>query len=128
MSLSSRFSQYAATSAEPMLVQLLKQCPILRQICERLDENFYQYLREKGRIVHLSENCINGLAVSMEARKNHTISFLLASPGEVEEPCDILEAGVRETISESKDGRGKNQKSADDTGGAVEEYFDCLED
>jgi hypothetical protein len=116
-------------------MQLLEQCPILRQICDRVDKNSYQYLREKGRIVHLPKNCINGLAVSIEARKNHTISFLLASPGELEELGDILEEEVRKAMSETKDGSSKSHKSeemvranVEDIGGGLEEYFDCLED
>jgi hypothetical protein len=117
------------------LLQLREQFPILRQICDRVDKNFYQYLREKGRIVHLPKNCINGLAVSTGLRKNHTISFLVAGAGDVEKPGDILDKGVRRTMSETKDRKGKSQRSEEmvradleDIGGEAEEYFDCLED
>jgi hypothetical protein len=116
-------------------MQLLYRYPVLRQICDRVNKNFYQYLREKGRIVHLPKNCINGLAVSIDSRKDHTMSFLLAGAGEVKEPGDILEEGVRKALNDTKDGSGKSQKSeeivradVEDIGREAEEYFDCLED
>jgi hypothetical protein len=129
-----RFPQYVATSAEPLLVQLQERSPVLRQICDRADKNFYQFLRERGRIVHLPKNCINGLAVSIGSRKDHTLSFLLAGPGEFEEPGD-LEEEVCKTMGETKDGRYESQTNVDvvptdveEIVGGAEEYFDCLED
>jgi hypothetical protein len=133
--LSSRFPQYVATSAEPLLVQLQERCPVLRQICDRVDKNFYQFLRERGRIVHLPKYCINGLAVSIGSRKDHTLPFLLAGPGELEEPGDVVEEEVGKTMGERKDGSDESQTNVDmvptdveDIAGAADEYFDCLED
>ncbi|KAG9645711.1 hypothetical protein KCU86_g3916, partial [Aureobasidium melanogenum] len=57
------FPQYAATTAEPLLTELLAQCPVLRQICDRVDQNFYQYLRNTGRLTQLPEHkeqCLQG--------------------------------------------------------------------
>ncbi|KAG9739520.1 hypothetical protein KCU73_g9461, partial [Aureobasidium melanogenum] len=58
------FSQYAAATAEPLLTELLAQCPTLRQICNRADKNFYQYVRIRAKIVDPPEDCLNGCSLN----------------------------------------------------------------
>ena len=109
-----RFAQYAAASSKQYLVQLLEQCPVLREICDRTDNNFYQYLRERGKIGQLSKNCINGLSVDLSQRKNHTLSYLLAAPGELEETGNLVSDGARKMMAKEKnDGKSseENKKS-----------------
>ncbi|KAH0014609.1 hypothetical protein KCU78_g8591, partial [Aureobasidium melanogenum] len=94
------FSQYAAATAEPLLTELLAQCPTLRQICNRIDKNFYQYVRIRAKIVDLPEDCLNGCSVSIESHKKHTLAYLLAAPGELEESVDSMEEGMHVTPNE----------------------------
>ncbi|KAH0395828.1 hypothetical protein KCU89_g9927, partial [Aureobasidium melanogenum] len=88
------FSQYTAATAEPLLTELLAQCPTLRQICNRADKKFYQYVRIRAKIVDLPEDCLNGCSVSIESHENHT------SPGELEESVDSMEEGMHVTPNE----------------------------
>jgi hypothetical protein len=102
-----RFPQYAAASAEPFLIQLLQLCPVLREICDRVDNNFYQYVRKRGRISFLPRDCINGLAVHVSKRKKYTLSYLLAAPNQLEELGSLMNEVVRKISTETKDG-GEN--------------------
>jgi hypothetical protein len=74
-------------------------------------------------------------SASIHAKTTQFRSFFLAGAGEVKEPGDILEEGVRKALNDTKDGSGKSQKSeeivradVEDIGREAEEYFDCLED
>lgn len=98
-------------------MKLLEQCPVLRELCDRTDKNFYQYHRKRGKIVQLPRNCINGLAVDFSRRKNYTISYLLASPGELGEPGSLLSEGTRKvTTKEKNDGKNSEENK---TGSAL---------
>ncbi|KAK6002563.1 hypothetical protein QM012_001313 [Aureobasidium pullulans] len=87
------FPQYAAATAEPLLRDLLARCPILRQICDRADKNFYQYVRIRGKIVDLPEKCLRGCGISIDLRKEHTLAYLLTAPEELEASVDSMEEG-----------------------------------
>jgi len=130
-----RFAQYAAASSKQYLVQLLEQCPVLREICDRTDNNFYQYLREREKIGQLPKNCINGLSVDLSQRKNHTLSYLLAAPGELEETGGLVSDGARKMMTKKKkDGKSSegNKKSSESgvkkgTAGGEDSYLAFLE-
>lgn len=116
-----RFAQYAAASSEQFLKRLLEECPVLREICDRVDKNFFQYLRKKGEISQLPRNCINGLVVDASLRRNHTISFLLAAPGESEEPGNFVTEGTRMIATKGKSDGKKSEKSKKSIASDVEE-------
>lgn len=83
-----------------MLTELLARCPTLRQICNCADKNFYQYVRTRAKIVDLPKDCLNGCSVSIESHKKHTLAYLLAAPGELEESVDSMEEGMHVTPNE----------------------------
>jgi len=69
---------------------------------------------ERGKIGQLSKNCINGLSVDLSQRKNHTLSYLLAAPGELEETGNLVSDGARKMMAKEKnDGKSseENKKS-----------------
>ncbi|KAG9945557.1 hypothetical protein KCU85_g7207, partial [Aureobasidium melanogenum] len=106
-------SQYAAATAEPLLTELLAECPILRQICDSVDKNFYQYVRIRGKIVDLPENCLIGCNVSLELPEKYTLAYLLAAPGELsEQPVDSMNEEMHVTLDEN-DERSSNERPAE---------------
>jgi len=81
---------------------MLEQCPVFRDMCDRTDNNFYQYLKKRGRIGQLSKSCINGLSVDVSRRNNPTLSYLLAAPGELEETGTLVSDGARKMMTKEK--------------------------
>lgn len=110
-----------------MLTELLAECPILRQICDSVDKNFYQYVRIRGKIVDLPENCLIGCNVSLELPEKYTLAYLLAAPGELsEQPVDSMNEEMHVTLDEN-DERSSNERPAEvrELRGVGEElYFD----
>lgn len=51
--------------------------------------------------------CLQGLSIKAQHRAKHTVAFLLATPGQIEEPGNLLTARVRDMASDT---------SATDTG------------
>ncbi|KAG9533376.1 hypothetical protein KCU93_g445, partial [Aureobasidium melanogenum] len=84
------FADVSNTSAQVCLQELANAVPDLRQICDRLDKNFYRFLRTPGQITQLPKNCLQGMSVKKENQSNYTIAYLFAAPGEREEPGGML--------------------------------------
>jgi hypothetical protein len=76
-------------------MQLVQQCPVLHQICNLVDTNFYQFLRKRGNIVRLSKTCIKGLTVDVGSRREYSLLFLVAAPDRSKEPGNSMHEGVR---------------------------------
>lgn len=102
------------------LQELADAVPELRQVCGRLDKNFYRYLRIPGQIAQLPKDCLQGMGVKKENRWGYTIAYLFGAPGEREEPGGMLSAknsshaGQRNTTTtKQKEARGtKSAKGA----------------
>lgn len=65
---------------------------MLRQVCDRLDKNFYRFLRIPGQITQLPRYCLQGMSVKKQDRLSYTIAYHLAAPGEREELGGMLNA------------------------------------
>ncbi|KAG9676367.1 hypothetical protein KCU99_g2718, partial [Aureobasidium melanogenum] len=81
------FADVSNTSAYACLQELANAVPDLRQICDRLDKNFYRYLRIPGQITQLPKDCLQGMSVKKQDRLSYTIAYHFAAPGEREEPA-----------------------------------------
>ncbi|KAG9567740.1 hypothetical protein KCU71_g3597, partial [Aureobasidium melanogenum] len=81
------FADVSNTSAYTCLQELAKAVPDLRRICDRLDKNFYRYLRIPGQITQLPKDCLQGMSVKKQDRLSYTIAYHFAAPGEREEPA-----------------------------------------
>ncbi|KAG9658630.1 hypothetical protein KCU64_g4388, partial [Aureobasidium melanogenum] len=56
------------------LSQLQAAVPTLRQICDRVDANFFQYMRKPGAVKKISKTCFQGLEVKKKKdRAKHTM-------------------------------------------------------
>ncbi|KAG9585685.1 hypothetical protein KCU77_g9931, partial [Aureobasidium melanogenum] len=84
------FADVSNTSAQACLQELAHAVPELRQICDRLDENFYRFLRIPGQITQLPKDCLQGMSVKKQDRLSYTIAYQFAAPGEREEPGGML--------------------------------------
>ncbi|KAH0357879.1 hypothetical protein KCU83_g602, partial [Aureobasidium melanogenum] len=84
------FADVSNTSAQACLQELAHAVPKLRQICDRLDENFYRFLRIPGQITQLPKDCLQGMSVKKQYRLSYTIAYQFAAPGEREEPDGML--------------------------------------
>jgi hypothetical protein len=80
-----RLAVVSTATARQCLKQLAEAVPVLRQLCIRLDKNFFHYLRLPGCIKDLPADCLQGLKVEKSSRWRHTMAYLLAAPGEREE-------------------------------------------
>ncbi|KAH0283015.1 hypothetical protein M436DRAFT_84154 [Aureobasidium namibiae CBS 147.97] len=111
------FPSYAAASSEQYLVQLLEQCPVLREICDLTDKNFYQYVHKREKIGQLPKNCINGLSVDVSRRNNHPLSYLLAAPGELEETAILVSDGARKMMTKEKNDSKSSEENNNSASG-----------
>ncbi|KAG9533379.1 hypothetical protein KCU93_g446, partial [Aureobasidium melanogenum] len=87
------------------LSQLSAAVPTLRQICDRIDANFFQYMRKPGAVKSISKTCFQGLEVKKKKdRMKHTMAWLFAAAGQLEEPGSVLEVRGMEVVEIGKDG------------------------
>ncbi|KAH0364860.1 hypothetical protein KCU65_g6514, partial [Aureobasidium melanogenum] len=86
------------------LSQLSAAVPTLRQICARIDANFFQYLRKPGAVRSISMTCFRGLEVKKKKnRMKHTMAWLFAAAGQLEEPGSVFEDRGMEVVEIEKD-------------------------
>ncbi|KAG9756425.1 hypothetical protein KCU73_g4929, partial [Aureobasidium melanogenum] len=118
-----KFADVSNTSAQVCLQELANAVPDLRQICDRLDKNFYRFLRTPGQITQLPKNCLQGMSVKKENQLNYTIAYLFAAPGEREEPGGMLNtthlshAGQKKTTTTGQKGAAQSVKGVKDAKG-----------
>lgn len=77
--------------------------PTLRQICDRIDANFFQYMRKPGAVKNISKTCFQGLKVKKKDRTKHTMTWLFAAPEHLEEPSSVFEGSGMEVVGFEKD-------------------------
>ncbi|KAH0029410.1 hypothetical protein KCU78_g3354, partial [Aureobasidium melanogenum] len=86
------------------LNQLSAAVPTLRQICDRIDANCFQYMRKPGAVKSISKTCFQGLEVKKKKdRMKHTMAWLLAAAGQLEGPGSVLEVRGMEVVEIGKD-------------------------
>ncbi|KAH0340597.1 hypothetical protein KCU81_g6723, partial [Aureobasidium melanogenum] len=85
-----KFADVSNASAHACLQELANAVPMLRQVCDRLDKNFYRFLRIPGQITQLPKYCLQGMSVKKQDRLSYTIAYHLAAPGEREELGGML--------------------------------------
>ncbi|KAH0341435.1 hypothetical protein KCU81_g6269, partial [Aureobasidium melanogenum] len=110
-----------ASTLWPYLSRLAELVPILRVICERLDENFFQFIRKPGAIKNLPAQCLQGMTIEKRLRTQKTMSYLLARAGQCEEPGSLalltnqrntLEGGEQVERSNMEGGKEKTTTSS----------------
>ncbi|KAH0027226.1 hypothetical protein KCU78_g4042, partial [Aureobasidium melanogenum] len=79
------------------LSQLQAAVPTLRQICDRIDANFFQHMRKPGAVKKISKTCFQGLEVKKKNhRAKHTMAWLFATSGQLEEPGSVFQGSDME--------------------------------
>jgi hypothetical protein len=115
-----------STTISVYLSRLNTAVPLLRQICERIDDNFFAFIRDSGAVTRLEKECFQGLAVKKKDHGKHTMAFLFARAGQLEEPYPLeIEQTVQ--VSDSGKGGGGNTSSKVNTFAGSPAYFDFVE-
>lgn len=63
---------------------------------------------------------MNGLAIEVSRRKSHTLSYLLAAPGELEEPGDLLKEGAHNMLTKEKSNGNISEENREGTVSGVD--------
>ncbi|KAG9756426.1 hypothetical protein KCU73_g4928, partial [Aureobasidium melanogenum] len=86
------------------LSQLSAAVPTLRQICDCIDANFFQYMRKPGAVKKISKTCFQELEIKKKKdRTKQTMAWLFAASGQLEEPGSVFEGSGTEMVGIEKD-------------------------